>query len=58
MGAFHEKLDANLVGVIEFFLSLACDGCDVVYSQLELVLFEEVEEIFVDEALGKELEHL
>lgn len=53
----HKELNSNLVCVVKLLLRLSCNCRDVVDAQLELVFLEKVEQIFINETLGKQLQH-
>lgn len=50
-------MDSDLVGVIEFSLSLSRNRSNIIYSELELVLLKNVKKILVYDSLRKQLQH-
>lgn len=57
MRRFHKELHSNLVSVIKLLLSLSSNRCDIVDTQLKLILLKKVKQIFIYQTLRKQLQH-
>ena len=58
MGGLHKELNPNLISVIKFSLCLTGYGGDIVDSKLKLIFFEDIEQVFINQTLRKQLQHL